>query len=270
MVSKKTTLRKKRTLRPRPKARKRRVVSKSPVRNSATREVRAVERVVAELAHDIRTPLTGIIALSELLAGANLGERERQWIAALRNSADHLASLTTLIVDAARRSARELPLRHEPFDLQALVSAVVFSISTRAQGAGLQCKTKIDPKLPKTAVGDAVRLRAALENLIDNAVKFTLRGSVDLTVTAKPRTRDIQLTFEVLDSGIGLSAAEIRRLFKPFAQAHDGIARRFGGAGLGLSLVKRMARAMHGDLGVTSTPGRGSTFRLTVVVGREK
>jgi len=266
MVSKKPTSRKRRVARKRKAAGKtavRKTLRKSPPR---AREVRAVERVVAELAHDIRTPLTGIIALSELLAGANLSTRERQWVAALRNSADHLASLTTLMVDAARYSARDLPLRREQFDLRALVDAVAFSIVTRAQGAGLACKTGIDRKLPKMATGDAVRLRAALENLIDNAVKFTLRGSVDLKVTAKPRARDMELTFEISDTGIGLSAAEIKRLFKPFAQAHEGIAHRFGGAGLGLSLVKRLARAMKGDLGVTSTPGRGSTFRLTVTL----
>jgi signal transduction histidine kinase len=265
MVSKKTGSRKGRTLRGR-KALRKPAVRKTAARKSPAREARAVERVVAELAHDIRTPLTGIIALSELLAGANLSPRERQWVAALRNSADHLASLTTLIVDAARHSARDVPLRHESFDLRAFVDAVVFSIVTRAQGAGLQCRTEIDPALPVTAVGDAVRLRAALENLIDNAVKFTLRGSVDLKVAAKSRGKATELTFEITDTGIGLSPAEIKRLFKPFAQAHGGIARRFGGTGLGLSLVKRLANAMNGDLGVTSTPGRGSTFRLTVTL----
>ena len=266
MVSRKTAKKKKRAAPRRRKAAHRAATRKAPARKTSHSEVKAVERVVAELAHDIRTPLTGIIALSELLATSNLAPRELQWVAALRNSADHLASLTTLIVDASRTKARELPLRHEPFDLRALVDAAVFSIVTRAQGAGLQCKTEVDPDLPRSTVGDAVRLRAALENLIDNAVKFTLRGSVDLKVSAKPRAGGTQLTFEVADSGIGLSPAEIKRLFKPFSQAHAGIPRRYGGSGLGLSLVKRMARAMKGDLGVTSTPGRGSIFKLTVTL----
>lgn len=278
MVTRKSIARTRRVPRARPKASKSGTVpkrdaskkaSKKVVRRPVARDVGAAERVVAELAHDIRTPLTGIIALSELLAGANLGERERQWVAALRNSADHLASLTTLTVDAARRNASDLPLRREPFDLRVMVEAVAIALTARAQEAGLQCKTEIAADLPQVAIGDAVRLRAALENLIDNAVKFTLRGSVGLTVTAEPSARDTRLTFDVSDSGIGLTPAEIKRLFKPFAQAHDDIARRFGGAGLGLSLVKRMARAMKGNLGVTSTPGRGSTFRLIVKVGRQ-
>jgi two-component system, sensor histidine kinase len=119
-------------------------------------------------------------------------------------------------------------------------------------------------------VGDVVRLRAALENLIDNAVKFTERGDVGFTVTIERRARDLLLVFSISDSGIGLTALEIKRLFRPFTQAHAGIARRFGGAGLGLSLVKRLARAMGGNLTVISTPGKGSTFRLTVAVRAAK
>ncbi len=279
MVSKKPISRTKRATRVRSKARGEKVASKKRVypkkaspklikRKRAVRDVSATERVVAELAHDIRTPLTGIIALSEMLAGANLGERERYWVAALRNSADHLASLTTLTVDAARANASDMQLRRAPFDLRAMADAVAAAIATRATSAGLQCTTDIAGDLPQMAVGDVVRLRAALENLIDNAVKFTLRGGVGFKVRAEPRARDMRVTFEVSDSGIGLKPAEIKRLFKPFTQAHEGIAGRFGGTGLGLSLVKRMARAMKGDLGVTSTPGRGSTFILKVVVGR--
>jgi CheY-like chemotaxis protein len=116
-------------------------------------------------------------------------------------------------------------------------------------------------------IGDSLRLRAALENLVDNAVKFTERGTVRLDVTGDDLKRDrLRLTFTVTDSGIGLSAAEIKRLFKPFAQANQTIARRFGGAGLGLSYVKRMARAMGGDLTVTSERGSGSRFQFSVVV----
>lgn len=232
--------------------------------------MRATERVVSELAHDIRTPLTGIIALAELLAASELGERERQWVAALRNSADHLATLTTLVVDAAKTRKHELEPLREPFDPRVLASAAAASLATRAEGAGLACQTEISAELPPIVIGDAVRLRAALENLIENAVKFTERGSVGLKVTAQKHARGERLEFAVSDSGIGLSAAEIKRLFRPFSQAHEGIARRFGGAGLGLSLVKRLARAMGGDLEVESAPGKGSTFMLSVQLGVPK
>jgi CheY-like chemotaxis protein len=116
-------------------------------------------------------------------------------------------------------------------------------------------------------LGDAVRLRAAVENLIDNAVKFTNSGSVTLAVAASPLARGrLRLTFTVTDAGIGLKPAELKRLFRPFAQGNAEIARRYGGAGLGLVFVRHVARAMGGDLAVTSKPGKGSRFVLTAVV----
>jgi CheY-like chemotaxis protein len=117
--------------------------------------------------------------------------------------------------------------------------------------------------------GDAVRLRSALENLVDNAVKFTERGSVGLIVSMARAARGrVRLTFTVSDSGIGIVARDLRRLFRPFSQANEDVARRYGGAGLGLVFVKRIAAAMGGDLAVSSRPGHGSTFRLSVVVDR--
>ena len=114
-------------------------------------------------------------------------------------------------------------------------------------------------------IGDPLRLRAALENLIDNAVKFTERGSVRFDVTSEAAARGkVRLVFTVSDSGIGLDTAEIKRLFRPFSQANERIARRYGGAGLGLAFVKRIAKAMGGDLEVASEPGGGSRFRLSV------
>jgi CheY-like chemotaxis protein/anti-sigma regulatory factor (Ser/Thr protein kinase) len=123
------------------------------------------------------------------------------------------------------------------------------------------------PDLPEMLIGDAARLRAAIENLIDNAVKFTERGAVCLDVRATQAGRGkIKLVCTVTDSGIGLTRAEIKRLFRPFTQANAEIARRYGGAGLGLAVVKSLAKLMGGDLTVTSTPGRGSTFRLAIVL----
>jgi signal transduction histidine kinase len=234
--------------------------------NRASEDVAVIERIVAGLAHDIRTPLTGILAASELLARSNLGERERRWVATLKSSAEHLNSLTALVVDAARMRAGKLTLQHTPFDPREVALAAAASLSARAEGAGLECEIAITRELPAAVVGDAVRLRTALENLIDNAVKFTQRGKVAFSVECRKRARGYQLDFAVSDSGIGLSAAEIKRLFRPFSQAHSGIAERYGGAGLGLSLVQRLARAMGGDLTVTSKPGQGSTFCLSVEV----
>jgi CheY-like chemotaxis protein len=227
----------------------------------------ATEIALASFAHEIRTPLNGILALSELIAAADLPAREREWASQVKNAADHLAALATLIVDGARARRRALVLRAEPLRLRALAEAVGATLGARAEAKGLACDVTIALDLPDLVIGDGVRLRAALENLADNAVKFTERGRVALTVgaTAGPR-KSHRVTFSFADSGIGMSKSELARLFRPFAQANVDVARRFGGAGLGLVFVRRLARQMGGDLTVESTPAVGSTFRLAVTL----
>src|SRR5262245_4166884 len=205
---------------------------------------RAIEAALAAFAHDIRTPLTGILALSELLATSELGERELRWIATLKSNAEHLSALTTLIVDAAKAQTKGLVLRREPFDLPRFVQAVADTLAARAESKGLATSFTMPDGLPERVSGDPVRLRAALENLVDNAVKFTDRGEGTFAVTAAraPRNR-LRVVFTIRDSGIGMSAAEMKQLFRPFTQASAEIARRYGGAGLGLSMVKQLAKA---------------------------
>jgi CheY-like chemotaxis protein/nitrogen-specific signal transduction histidine kinase len=228
---------------------------------------RVIEIALAGLAHDIRTPLTGILALSQLLHASDLPKRERGWAEAIRSAADHLARLTTIVVDTAKMESSGLVLRDEPFSPRELALSVAGSLSARAQGKALEAETNIARNLPARVSGDEVRLRSALENLIDNAVKFTERGRISFSASAASAGRGrVRLTFTVTDSGIGITAADLKRLFRPFAQASVEVARRYGGAGLGLVFVKRIAKAMGGDLVVTSKPGRGSTFRLTVVM----
>src|SRR6476661_1763557 len=223
-----------------------------------------VEAALAAFAHEVRTPLTGILAISDLLATSELGERERRWVDTIKAGAEHLANLATLFVDAAR--AGKAGMRQDLFDLRALARTVGDSLAGRAAAKGLQSRVDISEKLPALMVGDAVRLRAALENLIDNAVKFTEEGGVTLSVKPMRGAQGkVGVAFAISDSGIGLTLTEIRRLFRPFSQANVSIAARFGGAGLGLSSVKQIARAMGGDIAVTQRPGGGATFTLTVV-----
>jgi len=235
-----------------------------PRRGAATR---TTEAALAAFAHDIRTALTGILALGELLASSNLGERERRWAAGIKTGAEHLAALTTLAIDAAKADAGALTLQQQAFRPRRLIEALADTLSARAETKGLTVDVTVAADLPEMLLGDAARLRAAIENLIDNAVKFTERGAVCLDVRATQAGRGkIKLVCTVTDSGIGLTRAEIKRLFRPFTQANAEIARRYGGAGLGLAVVKSLARLMGGDLTVTSTPGRGSTFRLAIVL----
>ncbi|MFA6266713.1 MAG: response regulator [Pseudolabrys sp.] len=228
---------------------------------------RAIEAALAGIAHDIRTPLTGIVALAELLAASDLGQRERDWANAVKSGADHLAQLATLIVDAVRADAKGLVLRDEPFSPRELAEAVGQALSARAGNKSIAAETVIAKDLPAMASGDALRLRAALENLADNAVKFTREGSVTFKAGVESAARGrLRLVFAFADTGIGLVAADVKRLFKPFAQANEEVARRYGGAGLGLVFVKRIAKVMGGDLTVTSALGKGSTFKLTALV----
>jgi two-component system, sensor histidine kinase len=241
---------------------------KSRRKTRTRRPVRAdaVEPALAMLAHEIRTPLNGILAMSELIAAADLPERERQWASQVKSASEHLAALATLVVDGVRANRRGLVLREEPFRPRALAEAVGATLAARAEAKGLAADIAI-ADLPDLVAGDRVRLRAALENLADNAVKFTERGRVAMAVSMAraPRGRH-RLIFTLTDSGIGLTRQEIARLFRPFSQANAAVARRYGGSGLGLAFVRRLAKAMGGDLTVKSRPGYGSTFGFTVTL----
>lgn len=242
-----------------------------PRRRVKTRAKRAetahvlVEAALAAFAHEVRTPLTGILAISDLLAASDLGERERRWASTIKANAEHLSALATLFVDAARPDSGSPALREELFDVSELARAVADSLAGRATAKGLNWQVEIDDALVSPVIGDVVRLRAAIENLIDNAVKFTDKGGVGLKVSAeRVANGKVGVVFSVSDSGIGLTLDEIKRLFRPFSQANVQIAAGYGGAGLGLSFVKRIARAMGGDVVVTRRSGGGTTFTLRV------
>jgi len=255
-------------------------VSKPEAKTAAAKTPTAgvVEAALAVFAHEVRTPLTGILAISDLLATSELGERERRWVDTIKAGAEHLSSLATLFVDAAKDETTGAVLREDLFDLRVLARAAGDSLSGRAAAKGLDAKVEVSDDLPGLVIGDPVRLRAALENLIDNAVKFTEQGGVALKITTAGRGKsakgaakgaakgNVAIAFQVSDSGIGLTLSEIKRLFRPFTQANVSIASRFGGAGLGLFSVRQLARAMGGDVAVAPHPGGGTTFTLTVAL----
>jgi CheY-like chemotaxis protein/nitrogen-specific signal transduction histidine kinase len=243
----------------------------SPAKRNRGGGARVIEVALAAFAHEVRTPLTGILAIGTLLETSDLPERERRWVETIKASAEHLSALTTLFVDAARSGGPGLVIREDVFDLRALAQAAAASLSGRATAKGLPASTAVDAALPAFAVGDAVRLRAALENLIDNAVKFSDRGRIafEAALIPAPKSRGkIAVAFTLADSGIGLAPADINKLFKPFTQANIDIAQRFGGAGLGLSSVRQLARAMGGDVTAKPRRGGGTIFTLTAMLRR--
>src|SRR6187200_2553876 len=214
-------VRKKAPRRRRPRRTPRRPSEKAP-------SARAIEAALAGIAHDIRTPLTGIVALAELLVSSDLGTREREWAGAIKSGADHLSVLTTVIVDAAKAKARGLVLRKEPFAPRALAEAVGAALTARAHNKDLKTSVKIADTLPAMASGDGLRLRAALENLADNAVKFTHQGNVTFAATAEQAKQGrVRLVFSFTDDGIGISAGELKLLFRPFAQASVKISKLY-------------------------------------------
>jgi two-component system, sensor histidine kinase len=271
MASKSRSTRPKRLPKKRP-AKRRAIAAKA---GKSADQHGVVETALAVFAHEVRTPLTGILAISDLLATSELPERERRWVDTIKAGAEHLASLATLFVDAAKDHNSERgaapSLREDLFDLRTLARSAGDSLAGRAAAKGLSSKVDTADGLPSLVVGDPVRLRAALENLIDNAVKFTEAGGVALKAhparLGKGNTKGkVGVAFAVSDSGIGLTLQEIKRLFRPFSQANVSIASRFGGAGLGLSSVKQLARSMGGDIVVTGRRGGGTTFTLTVAL----
>src|SRR6185312_9758744 len=204
--------RKGRTLKKRPA--KTRVLKKAArpatrKRSSSQSSPDIVEAALAAFAHEVRTPLTGILAVSDLLATSGLAARERRWVDTIKAGAEHLAALATLFVDAARSGNSGLGLRQEFFDLRALARNAGDSLAGRAAAKGLQSSVDISQSLAAFVIGDPTGLRAALENLIDNAVKFTETGSVALKVTANRAPKGkVGVAFAVSDSGIGLTLAE--------------------------------------------------------------
>ncbi len=250
---------------PKKRARARR----APVRIAKAKDQDApadIERALALLAHEIRTPLNSIAAFSELLSAADLGEREREWAAAIKSAAQHLDLFTTLVIDSAKAKTAKLVLRRDLFRPRTLAETIAATLRARAEAKGLSAEVHIDAGLPEAVIGDQTRLRAALENLIDNAVKFTDHGAISFSVHAERKGAKHRLVFTIADQGIGMARAELRGLFRPFAQASESVSRRFGGAGLGLAFVQRVTKAMKGKLEVESEPGRGSTFRLSAVL----
>jgi CheY-like chemotaxis protein len=217
--------------------------------------------VLASFAHEVRTPLNAVLAFAELLASSDIPQRERGWALAIKTTTEHIAALSTLIVEGVRAEVGAPGRADERFEPAALAHVLGESLAARAAVRGLTAEVRIANDLPHAVLGDAIGLRAAAENLIDNAAKLTNSGkTIRLAIAAKRHADEIALEIAVSDEGPGLSPAQLRGLFKPFATGLHG------GAGLGLAFARSVARASGGDITVESTPERGTTFRLTAVV----
>jgi CheY-like chemotaxis protein/nitrogen-specific signal transduction histidine kinase len=219
----------------------------------------AKTRFLATLGHEVRTPMTGVLGMSELLAATGLDAKQRGYVDAIRRAGEHLMRLVNDALDLARIEAGRLELELQPFDLHALVEEVIAMTAPMAKQRGLEFRSRIAADAPRWLQGDPMRVRQILLNLLGNALKFTERGSVSLKVaSAAPGVR-----FVIADTGPGLNDEQKARLFQRFEQAEGArTAARYGGSGLGLAICQELAAAMGGRIALDSTPGQGTDFTV--------
>jgi len=236
----------------------------SDARETADRANRAKSEFLANMSHEIRTPMNAVIGLTHLLLSGGASSLQRDYLDKIRHAAGSLLAIINEILDFSKIEAGHLVLDKAPIELDQLVALVIDLAAVRADERGLELLVETRPEVPRTVIGDSVRLSQVLNNLLSNATKFTHTGEILLTIERVAAPDGIvRLRFGVEDTGIGLDDAEQGRLFRPFVQADGSTTRRFGGTGLGLAISKRLVTLMGGEIGIESAPGRGSLFWFT-------
>jgi signal transduction histidine kinase/CheY-like chemotaxis protein/HPt (histidine-containing phosphotransfer) domain-containing protein len=233
-------------------------------RDAAEAGARAKANFLAAMSHEIRTPMNGVLGMLEVLSRGGLRDDQARTVQVMRESAESLLRIVDDVLDFSKIEAGRLEMEAVPFSLRGLVEATVETLTPAAAQRGLALFAEAPPGDADWLLGDPTRVRQILFNLVGNAVKFTERGYVRIAASSRVEGGHALVTLTVEDSGIGMGAAALARLFEPFTQGDSSTTRRFGGTGLGLSIVRRLAELMGGEVKAESEPGRGSSFTVTL------
>ncbi len=234
-------------------------------RDKADAANQAKSNFLGVISHELRTPMNGVLGAAQLLGATRLEPTQREYLSIIRNSGDNLLSLLNDILDMTKIEAGKMTFEVIDVAIDDLHRRVTGPFVAQAEAKGLEFRSTFTGEMPATVRGDPLRVCQVIQNLLSNAVKFTERGVVDYRVDAtRIDDRKVAFAFSVTDSGAGIAPGDLERLFQPFTQADASSTRRFGGTGLGLTIARRMANIMGGDISVTSTEGQGSTFTFVV------